>query len=139
MHDVLSRLPDLLACVTSSYGSILRIDSTKKVTKKLSGALIGPPTLATREETSFSVLQKEWSQMADGIMDWYEPAKSTSTDRDCCAVDGPGRYKSLFDHWPTLLVRLDIWHFMRRLAVTTKSHPLYGTFLSRLSSCIVGC
>ena len=74
MHDVLSRLPDLLACVTSSYGSILRIDSTKKVTKKLSGALIGPPTLATREETSFSVLQKEWSQMADGIMDWYEPA-----------------------------------------------------------------
>ena len=29
-------------------------------------------------------------------------------------------------------------HFMRRLAlgVTTESHPLYGTFMARLSSCI---
>ena len=36
------------------------------------------------------------------------------------------------------MVRLDIWHFMQRLAFgdTTESHPLYGTFLSRLSSCI---
>ena len=35
-------------------------------------------------------------------------------------------------------VRLDIWHFMRRMAkgCTSESHPLYGTFLGRLSSCI---
>ena len=35
-------------------------------------------------------------------------------------------------------VRLDSWHFMRRLAVgcTTESHPLYGTFMARLSACI---
>jgi len=35
-------------------------------------------------------------------------------------------------------VRLDIWHFMRRLAggVTSESHPLYGLFMSRLSSSI---
>ncbi len=35
-------------------------------------------------------------------------------------------------------MRLDIWHFMRRLArgCTTESHPLYGTFMSQLSSCV---
>lgn len=35
-------------------------------------------------------------------------------------------------------VRLDIWHFMRRLGrgCCSESHPLYGTFLSQLSLCI---
>ena len=34
--------------------------------------------------------------------------------------------------------RSDIWHFMRRIAaeVTSKSHPLYGLFMSKLSACI---
>ena len=34
-----------------------------------------------------------------------------------------------------LQVRLDVWHFMRRLAkgCTSESHPLYGTFMARLS------
>ena len=37
-----------------------------------------------------------------------------------------------------MLVRLDIWHFMRRLAigVTSESHPMFATFMSRLTSCI---
>ena len=35
-------------------------------------------------------------------------------------------------------VRLDVWHFMRRIAggCTSESHPLYGIFMSKLSSCI---
>ena len=35
-------------------------------------------------------------------------------------------------------MRLDIWHFMRRLArgCTSESHPLYATFMSQLSGCI---
>lgn len=35
-------------------------------------------------------------------------------------------------------VRLDIWHFMRRLGrgCCSESHPLYGTFMSQLSLCI---
>ena len=153
VRDVLSRLPDLLAYVTSTYGSILKIDSTKKVTKKLAGADAGSASWATnvgneRGEIVQCVItasegMESLKKMADGIMDRYEAANQPHplllyTDRDCCAVDGPGRYQSLFDRWPALLVRLDIWHFMRRLAfgVTTESHPLYGTFLSRLSSCI---
>ena len=40
--------------------------------------------------------------------------------------------------WPDLVVRMDIWHFMRRLPVgcTTDSHQLYALFMSRLSQCI---
>lgn len=44
----------------------------------------------------------------------------------------------LFSQWDGLQVRLDIWHFMRRLArgCTSESHPLYGTFMTQLSSCV---
>ena len=48
------------------------------------------------------------------------------------------KVKDLFRQWVDLPIRLDIWHFMRRLAVgcTTEAHPLYGVFLGRLSHCI---
>lgn len=44
----------------------------------------------------------------------------------------------MFEEWDHLLVRLDIWHFMRRFAVgcSSESHALYASFMSRLSSCI---
>ena len=42
-----------------------------------------------------------------------------------------------FRPW-TFTVRLDVFHFMRRFTngLTTEHHPLYGTFCSKLSSCI---
>lgn len=57
------------------------------------------------------------------------------TDRDCCSQEGPSKYLQLFSQWGGLQVRLDVWHFMRRLAkgCTSESHPLYGTFMARLS------
>jgi hypothetical protein len=44
----------------------------------------------------------------------------------------------MFKPWKNLVIRLDIWHLMRRLAraVKTESHQLYGVFMSKLSSCI---
>lgn len=44
----------------------------------------------------------------------------------------------MFAEWPELLVRLDAWQLMQRLArgVTTKSHQLYGRFMARLSFAI---
>ena len=47
---------------------------------------------------------------------------------------------TLFCKWEEILVRLDIWHFMWRLArgCTSKSHHLYGAFMPRLSSAIFG-
>lgn len=81
--------------------------------------------------------------MVDGLMRRFananeSPPKLLYTDRDCCNANGPSKYQALFSGWPDLLVRLDIWHFMRRLAsgCTTESHSLYGPFMSTLSSCI---
>ncbi|XP_041836780.1 uncharacterized protein LOC121636983 [Melanotaenia boesemani] len=38
LYDVLTRLDEYKARITSTFGSILKMDSTKKVTKKLAGA-----------------------------------------------------------------------------------------------------
>ena len=54
------------------------------------------------------------------------PPKVFYVDRDCCAASIV-KTKELFHRWPDLLVRLDIWHFMRQL---------YGEFMSRMSQCI---
>lgn len=41
----------------------------------------------------------------------------------------------LFSRWEGIEVRLDIWHFMRRLARGCSSES-YGTFMAQLSTCI---
>ena len=78
--------------------------------------------------------------MADGLMARYEYHKQPTpsviyTDRDCCCSQKASKYQVLFHKWD-LCVRLDIWHYMWRIAVgcTTESHPLYGTFMFHLSS-----
>lgn len=84
------------------------------------------------------------TRMADGIMDRYEKAHQPNpfllyTDRDCCkAGDEKSKYQRLFHRWETLKVRLDSWHFMRRIskACTNESHPLYGIFMGKLSGAI---
>lgn len=45
----------------------------------------------------------------------------------------------MFSQWAELIVRLDVWHFIRRFArgVTTEIHPLYALFMQRLSSCML--
>ena len=45
----------------------------------------------------------------------------------CCTKDG-----QVSVQWVDLCVRLDVWHFMRRLAdgCTSESHPLYMLWLS---------
>lgn len=44
----------------------------------------------------------------------------------------------MFEGWPDLIVKLDIWHYMRRFgeACRTECHPLYSVFLRCLSRCI---
>ena len=58
-------------------------------------------------------------------------------DRDCCSVAGIPPVLTWFHPW-RCHVRLDIWHWMRRFnsGLTTEHHPLYGTWCTRLSSCI---
>ena len=153
VRDVWSRLPSLLAQVTSTFGAVLKVDSTKKVVKKLQGAAADTANWATsvgneRGEIVMSVLTTSESApslkpLADGLVQRYRnagvlPPKVIYTDRDCCSDFGPSKYGVLFEDWGELHVRLDIWHFMRRLAggVTSESHPLYGTLMSRLSMAI---
>ena len=151
--DVWSILPALLVAATSAYGSILKIDSTKKICKKFQGAAADTANWSTnvgneRGEIVQSVVTSSedlpsLQRLANGIMERYQKAGEQHpvllyTDRDCCSQHGPSRFNNLFHSWESLQVRLDIWHFMRRLAqgCTTESHPLYGVFMSRLSMCI---
>ena len=153
VRDVWSRLPTLLAAATSIYGSILKVDSTKKICKKLQGAAANSAQWATnigneRGEIVISILTESegisaLQKLAVGLMESYDRAGQQQpqlvyTDRDCCSQHGPSKYQLLFFRWDGLQVRLDVWHFMRRLAggCTSEAHPLYGTFMAQLSNCI---
>ena len=153
VRDVWSRLDTLLAEATSIYGKVLKIDSSKKLTKKLQGADSNTANWVTnvgneRGEILISVLTTSegipaLQPLANGLVERYkaanmDPPMLLYTDRDCCSQQGSSKFQVLFCHWQGLIVRLDIWHFMRRLAkgCTSESHPLYGTFMSKLSQCI---
>ena len=101
VRDVWERLPQLLAAATSVYGTVLKIDSTKKVCKKLQGAAAGTTSWATnvgneQGEVVISVLtESEDSEalrrMACGLMERYKMAHQDHprllyTERDCCSV-----------------------------------------------------
>lgn len=154
VRDVWSRLPTLKASLTSVYGSILKIDSTKKITRKLQGKAASSASWCTnvgneRGEVLLSLLTTSESlsnleKMAEGLMNRYANANQADpvvlyTDRDCCKSRGEkSKYQVLFHRWEKLRVRLDCWHFMRRLSTvcSNESHPLYGTFMKKISAAI---
>ena len=96
--DVWLRRSTLLAELTSSHGKILKIDSTRKVTKKLQGAAANTAMWMTnvgneRGEVLRSVLTASEStaslqHLANGLMSRYEmlcrePPTVIYSDRDC--------------------------------------------------------
>ena len=81
--------------------------------------------------------------LADGLVNRYsvanvDPPVVLYTDRDCRSESSPSKFQVLFGAWESLQIRLDIWHFMHRLAVgcSSESHLLYGVFMSCISGCI---
>lgn len=79
-------------------------------------------------------------EMVRGVQDRYAAAEVNAptavyVDRDCCA---PQFRQMIQESWPSTLIRLDIWHFMRRLAsaVETESHQLYQPFMAGISQAI---
>ncbi|KAM4599502.1 uncharacterized protein V3H82_005272 [Fundulus diaphanus] len=151
-RDVLSRLPEVKARITSVFGSVLKMDSTKKVTKKVAGAAANTAGWCTNVGNEHGqvlvwVLTAAeghglWP-MAAGLMRRYReagvaPPVIMYVERDCCSPHGQSQVRAMFAEWRELQVRLDIWHFMRRFAagVTTEAHQLYGIFMARLSRCI---
>lgn len=83
-------------------------------------------------------------RMVTGVMERYRqaaipPPVLLYVDCGCCVSEGAtSKLQTRFGKWPDLQIRLDIWHFMRRMAVgcTTDAHPLYPTFMGCLSACI---
>lgn len=148
-QDVLSRLDEVKASITSVFGQVLKLDSTKKIVRKLAGQAQSTAAWATNVGNEhghilMSVLtaSEGWglAKMAEGLVNRYKDAGMTPpeilyVDRDCCAKS---HLHTIFTAWPHLTIRLDVWHFMRRFACacTTDSHALYGSFMAQLSCCI---
>lgn len=142
-RDVLTRLEKVKASITSTFGTVLKIDSTKKITRKLAGAAAGTAAWATNVGNKFgqvliSVLTASEGSglrtMASGIicrctLAGVQAPLLMYTDCDCC---GERNVKSLFAAWDEVTIRLDACHFMRRFSAgcTTESHPLYPTFMA---------
>ncbi|ESO96259.1 hypothetical protein LOTGIDRAFT_176615, partial [Lottia gigantea] len=139
---------DLFGNVVQCSCEYQRKDVQKTSRKGCKQCSMGNQCGNERGEILMSVLTTSESvdslrEMAEGLMSRFENSqkdlpKCLYTDRECCNQDGPSKFKVLFSKWTDLKIRLDIWHFMRRLALgcTSESHPLYGTFMSRLSSAI---
>ncbi|KAG7524491.1 hypothetical protein JOB18_012650 [Solea senegalensis] len=150
--DAMTRLDDTKARVTSIFGEILKMASTKKITKKLAGAAAGSAACMTNVGNEYgqvlvSVLTAAegdgLANMAAGLMRRYRaagkaPPKVMYVAQDCCATVGTSSVHHMFHEWHELVVRLDVWHLMQRFArgVTTDSHQLYGLFMARLSFAI---
>ena len=147
--DVLKRLDDLKAAITSIHGTILKMDSTKKVSQKLAGEADATACWATNvgnehNQILVTVLtDSEGSHLDDmlkGLVARYEQhnvdhPKVLYIDCHCC---GPRCPTKVLKDWDKLQVRLDIWHFMRRFTcgVSTESHQLFPSFMTNLSECI---
>ena len=127
------------------------MDSTKKIVKTLAGHSTATAAWATNVAnergqilTSVSTASEGvgLQPMAAGLMQRYldagvPPPKVPYVDCDCCG-GGAVKTKDLFSQWSEMVKSLNIWHFMRNIAVgcTTESHPMYAIFLGRLSQCI---
>ncbi|OWF46926.1 hypothetical protein KP79_PYT14938 [Mizuhopecten yessoensis] len=155
--DVLQRLDFVKGSITSLLGKLHHItirecnktglhqkDHEKASRKKCKDCHVGDKCGNEHGQVIMSVLTANEGQglanMITGLCQRYQEAKVSpprlkNVDRDCCDSRCVLKY---FKNWSFLLVRLDIWHFMRRLSVgcTTDAHPLYGTFMGRLSQCI---
>ena len=143
-------LIDLCVCVCVSV-SVCRL-AFKQVTRKLAGAAAHTAAWATNVgnehgQVLMSVLTATEGggllPMAAGLMRRYRDAgvaqpRVLYVDRDCCSSHGGSKAAAAFQEWDKLVVRLDIWHLMRRYAsgVTTESHQLYKPFLQQLSASI---
>ncbi|XP_027132529.1 uncharacterized protein LOC113745221 [Larimichthys crocea] len=150
-NDILSHLDEMKGAITSTYGRILKMDSTKKITKKLAGMIGESAAWMTNIGNEFgqvlnSVLTTGegagLEELCQGIVTRYRNAGQPEpeviyVDRDCCSQSGVSSVVKLFHPWRSA-VRLDSFHFMRRFncGLTTEHHPLYGIFCAKLSSCV---
>eukprot|EP00057_Strongylocentrotus_purpuratus_P007491 XP_011661965.1 PREDICTED: uncharacterized protein LOC105437258 [Strongylocentrotus purpuratus] len=194
-NHILDHLEEHRGVITSTYGRILKIDSTKKVNHFISShrrwtsatnninhsTVTSSMALETKSRQthhnlleSVSVarryvppeLKRPWTPKKVKMTTWTARRRtagsmkagdihyvddtifamhgaeiqgvfSISVLHEHCTCHLSGVFLHCFVHGHAA-VRLDIFHFMRRLVagLTTEHHPLSGTFLSKLSSCV---
>ncbi|CAM4735070.1 unnamed protein product [Leuciscus chuanchicus] len=119
-QDVLQRLDEVKASITSLFGRVLKMDSTKKVARKLAGHSAGTATWVTNVGNEYgqvimSVLTASegfgLAQMVAGIIKRYRDAAAPPpvllyVDRDCY---GGTRLKKIFAEWKDMEIRLTLW------------------------------
>ncbi|XP_029980231.1 uncharacterized protein LOC115412079 [Sphaeramia orbicularis] len=141
--------------IMSTFGKVLKYDSTKKICKKLSGDGKGTAEWCTNVGNEMgqvltSVITCEESldkllPMARGLTERYrragEPAPELMyVDRGCCRKQGVSSVEQLFQEWTDsgMMVRLDIFHWIHRFdaALRTDHHSKYALFKSALSAAV---
>lgn len=141
--DVLHRMNEIKTSITSQFGRVLKMGSTKKFLRNFSGTWAtsvaneqGQVIMSVIMENKDSGLEA----MISGVINRYKeaavaPPEVLYVNRDCC---GSNFLRTMFKEWKNTEVRLDISEFMKRIAVgcTSESHQRYATFMGRLSHCI---
>ncbi|XP_034144756.1 uncharacterized protein LOC114832433 [Esox lucius] len=147
-----SNVQDYRSQILSTFGTVLKMDSTKKVVKKLSGEGGGSAEWFTSignehsQIVSFVLTCEESTEklkpMCLGVMERFRLAnqpvpKIIYVDRGCCRAQGPTALGILFQPWVDngMVVRLDIFHWIHRFdaAIRTESHSKYAAFKSALA------
>ncbi|XP_074467496.1 uncharacterized protein LOC141753071 [Sebastes fasciatus] len=142
--------------ILSTFGTVLKMDSTKKVMKKLSCEGQGSAEWFTSignehsQILSFVLTCEESTQklepMCRGVMERFRLAnrpvpKILYVDRGCCCEQGPTSVETLFQPWVDngMVVRLDIFHWIHRFdaAIRTESHCKYAVFKSALAGAVL--
>ena len=123
------------------------------MTKKLAGAAKGTALWVSsvsneKGQVLISVLTAQegpgLDRMVSGLIRRYSEAGVAPpillyVDCGCCKeTGGESKLQARFGGWPDLVIRLDAWHFLRRLAAgcTTDAHALYPIFMATLSVCL---
>lgn len=138
-----SNVEDYRSQILSTFGTVLKMDSTKKVVKKLSGEGKGTAEWFTsigNEHSlivSFVLTCEESTEclqpMCRGVMDRFQQAnqpvpKILYVDCGCCRAQGQAAVETLFQNWVDsgMVVRLDIFHWIHRFdaAIHTDSHSM---------------
>ncbi|XP_057709694.1 uncharacterized protein LOC130927717 isoform X2 [Corythoichthys intestinalis] len=151
----LDKIEDYRTQIMSTFGQVLKFDSTRKICKKLSGEGKGTAAWCTnvgneQGQILTSVLTCAESltmlrPMALGLMDRYQKAGEAApelmyVDRGCCRSRGLSAVGQLFDSWADsgMIVRLDAFYWIHSFdaALLTNHHAKYSLFKSALSAAV---
>ncbi|XP_062399917.1 uncharacterized protein LOC134089490 [Sardina pilchardus] len=148
-QDLLCRLEETKASITSQFGRILKMDSAKRIVKKLAGESNATSSWVTNiinehGQVIMSVLTasegRGLEKMMGGVVSRYQdggvpPPEVLYVQQDCC---GSTHVRNMFRPWHSTEIRLDVWQFMQRIAAgcTSDSHAFYAEFMNRLGHCV---